>query len=65
LKTTSRPDVSDDLFNEVETELLEDGFKPIDVPENNLKLVNKLIDNIKNILTELYCDISIASFFIQ
>ena len=26
---------------------------------------NKLIDNIKNILTELYCDISIASFFIQ
>ena len=53
MKTTSRPDVSNDLFNEVETELLEDGFKPIDVPENNLKLVNKLIDTINNILTEM------------
>ena len=44
LKTTSRPDVSDNVFNSVEAELLADGFQAIDVPENDLKSLNSLIN---------------------
>ena len=43
MKTTLRPDVSDDVFNSVERELLADGFDEIDVEQNDLKLLNKLI----------------------
>lgn len=43
LKTTSRPDVSDDVFNSVETELQADGYDEIDVLENDLKSLNSLI----------------------
>jgi hypothetical protein len=43
LKTTSRPDVSEEVFLSVEAELLADGFKVIDVSEGDLKALNSLI----------------------
>lgn len=43
LKTTSRPDVCDDLFNKVENELVTDGFHNINVNETELKSINPLI----------------------
>lgn len=44
LKTTSRPDVSDDVFNSVEAELLADGYEKIDILENDLRTINTLIN---------------------
>ena len=44
LKTTSRPDVSDEVFSSVETELLVDGYDEIDVSESDLKTINALIN---------------------
>lgn len=43
LKTTSRPDVCEDVLNAVESELLADGYEEIDVPEDDLKSLNLLI----------------------
>lgn len=44
LKTTTRPDVSGDVFDSVEAELLADGYDEIDVAENDLKSLNFLIN---------------------
>ncbi len=43
LKTTTRPDVSDEVFKAVEAELLKDGYDEIDVSESDLKSINFLI----------------------
>ena len=43
LKATSRPDVSEEVFNLLENELLADGYEEIDVSEDDLKSLNSLI----------------------
>lgn len=43
LKTSSRPDVCDDLFNSVQRELLKDGYSCININEIELKTLNRLI----------------------
>ena len=42
LKTTTRPDVSDDLFNAVNQKLL-NGYSKVNINEGELKLLNPLI----------------------
>ena len=43
LKTSSRPDVCDDLFNSVQIKLLKDGYSCININEIQLKILNRLI----------------------
>lgn len=43
LKATARPDVCEEVFNSVENELVADGYEEIDVPEDDLKMLNSLI----------------------
>ena len=43
MKTKIRPDVSDEVFNKIEEELISDGYSQIDIPANDLKLLNYLI----------------------
>ncbi len=43
LKTTNRPDVSEEVMNSVDRELEEDGYEVIDVQENDLKSINSRI----------------------
>lgn len=46
LKTTSRPDVCQELFDNVLRELEADGYKTIPLNENNLSALNYLITKI-------------------
>ncbi len=43
LKTTSRPDISIELYNDILKELLADGYLEIGIDENELKMLNILI----------------------
>jgi len=43
MKTTNRPDVCDDLFAKMEQELLTDGYQNIDINEDELKTINRLV----------------------
>lgn len=44
LRTTSRPDVCEDLFRAVQVELLKDGYSQIYVNEADLKNLNRFIN---------------------
>ena len=46
LKTTSRPDVCDELYVRVKRELAADGYKTVFVNEDELVLLNALIKKI-------------------
>lgn len=43
LRTTSRPDVCEELFKAVQVELLKDGYSQIYVNEADLKNLNRFI----------------------
>ena len=43
LKTTSRPDICDELYNDILDELHKDGYSNINIDENTLKNLNPLI----------------------
>ena len=45
LRTTARPDVCQELFSEVLSELAKDGYKENSIDENQLQRLNPLITN--------------------